>query len=452
MGAELPGAWMEAAPLIQDVDFSDWAMRISTERYRSAEYDERERERERLWRRAWQIAGRTDELPEPGDWKVHRVHDQSWLLVRGKDGVIRGFVNACRHRGNRLCEGSGNAARFTCRYHNWTFGLDGQVLGIAHPDFEGTVEDFAAPKAELGLLRASVECFAGFIFLNPDADAAPLAEFLGPAKAVLEAYRMEEWVAVGVNVRETLDCNWKVVIDAFGEGYHVQGVHPELVGLSDMKRERFETFGLHSASTVPFGPPSSGDVEEDIKTILSVPSEQFPLYADVLPRFAARIEAMRDAGGTLRLPEGQTPHGLFRSMIRESLTAKGYDVSRLTDTQMTDYQYWVFFPNVFIQVCVGDATVIVADPHPSGDHNRCVWHVMFLHWVPEAERAALRTPVQTMPEGEHFPYHWVLEQDFEQMPIQQVGLRNKALEHLVLTRSEPRVAHFHSRLDAWMDG
>lgn len=448
MNAVLPGSWMESSPLVQELDFDRWPMRIPTDRYRSAPY--KDREYERLWSKVWQIAGRADELPQPGDWKVHAIYDQSFVLVRGRDGVIRGFVNACRHRGNRLCEGKGQSPRFTCRYHNWTFGLEGQVLGIAHPDFEGTIEEFAGPKEELGLLRISVECFAGFIFINPDPDAEPLDRFLGPAKAALEAYRMEEWVAVDVNVREAMDCNWKVVMDAFGEGYHVQGVHPELVGLSDMKRERFQTFGAHCASTVPFGPASDGDIEKDVQNILAVPVEQFPLYGEVLPRFAEQVESFRRPDGSLAFPEGVTPRALFQSMIRQSLTAKGYDVSGLTDTQMTDYQYWLFFPNVFIQICVGDATVIVNEPHPSGDHNRSVWHVLFLHWVPESERDAKRTPVRTMPEGEHFPYHWVLQQDFDQMPIQQEGLRNKALREIILTKSEPRVAHFHSQLDSWM--
>lgn len=448
MTAVKPGEWMDSASLIPAVDFSRWRMRIPTDRYNSRDYAEHELDR--LWMRVWQIAGRADEVPEPGDWKVHAIRDQSFILVRGKDGVIRGFVNACRHRGNRLCSGTGNSPRFTCRYHNWSFGLDGKLLAAARPDFDGSLEDFVGCKDELGLVQVSVECFGGFIFLNPDPDAPPLDDFLGPAKDILAAYRMEEWVAVGVNVRETMECKWKVVMDAFGEGYHVQGVHPELVGLSDMTRERFQTFGPHSASTVPFGPASDGDTETDVRNILAVPVEQFPLYADVLPRFAELAETYRNADGKLVFPDGQTPRGLFQSMIRASLTARGYDVSGLTDTQMTDYQYWLFFPNVFIQICVGDATIIVNEPHPSGDHNRCVWHVIFLHWLPPEERAAKRAPVQTMPEGEHFPYHWVLEQDFEQMPIQQDGLRNRLYRDMALTKCEPRVAHFHGALDSWI--
>ena len=445
---ELPGAWMDRAPLLADFDFGQYRLRIPTDRYNSGEYQDREMER--LWLRTWQIAGREEVLPEAGDWKEHRIYDHSFLLVRGKDGIIRGFVNACRHRGNHLCKGKGRSARFLCAFHNWSYGLDGQLLALARPDFDGTIEEFAGPREELGLIPIAVECFGGFIFINPDREAEPLAAFLGPAGAVLDAYRMEEWVCVDINVREEMDCNWKVVMDSFGEGYHVQGIHPELAGLSDLRRERFQTLGRHCASTVPFGPASDGDVEKDVQNILGVPPEQFPLYGDVLPRFAEFAESCRTADGKMVFPEGTTPRGTFQGMIREMLTAKGYDVSKLTDTQMTDYQYWLFFPNVFIQVSVGDATVIINDPHPSGDRNRCVWHVMFLHWLPEAERSARAAPVQVMPEGEHFPYHWVLEQDYVQMAIQQNGLRNRLYTEMVLTRNEPRLAHFHATLDRAM--
>jgi phenylpropionate dioxygenase-like ring-hydroxylating dioxygenase large terminal subunit len=450
MNAELPGLWMERAPLLPELDFGRYRMKIPTDRYNSAAYQERELEQ--LWLRTWQIAGRADELPEPGDWKVHTIYDQSFVLVRGKDGVIRGFVNACRHRGNRLCQGKGRSKLFLCPYHNWSYDLDGSLLAVAHPDFDAELDEFVGPQERLGLVPVSVACFGGFLFLNPDPDAPPLDEFLGPAKDVLEAYRMEEWVSVGVNVRETLECNWKVVMDAFGEGYHVQGVHRELVGLSDLTRERFQAFGRHSASAVPFGPSFGPDeVDKEVEAILGVPPEQFPLYAEVLPEFAQMAESFRGADGKMVFPPGTTPSALFRRLVREQLTSKGYDVSRLTDTRMTDYQYWLFFPNVFIQVCAGDATVIVTEPHPEGDRNRSVWHVMFLSWLPSEERAAKATPVRVMPEGEHFPYHWVLEQDYVQMAIQQDGLRNRLYREMTLTKNEPRVAHFHTTLDSWIN-
>jgi phenylpropionate dioxygenase-like ring-hydroxylating dioxygenase large terminal subunit len=164
--------------------------------------------------RVWQVAGRVDELPEAGDWKEYRIYDQSFLIVRGKDGALRGFVNACRHRGNVLCRGgSGNSARFVC-HHLWSYDLEGQLRGVSRPDLVGPID-----KDDHGLLQVPVDTFAGFIFLNPDPDAEPLAEFLGHEVAeLMEPYHLDQMVTV-MNVREAVDCNWKVVVDAFQEGY-----------------------------------------------------------------------------------------------------------------------------------------------------------------------------------------------------------------------------------------
>jgi phenylpropionate dioxygenase-like ring-hydroxylating dioxygenase large terminal subunit len=445
------GERMDHAPHIPEIDFGTYPMRVSTERYASPAYNEAERER--LWMRVWQVAGRADDLPEAGDWMEFRLFDQSYVLVRGKDGVIRGFVNACRHRGNAFCEGeSGHAARFTCPYHKWSYGLDGKLLAVAKPDFEGSVEEFVGSKDELGLVEIPVECFAGFIFLNPDRNAAPLADFLGEAKDMLAAYRMEEWTAVGMNVREHIVCNWKVVMDAFEEAYHVQAVHPELVPMIDLKRERCGFFGWHAATTVPFGAPSEGepDIEREVRAISDLPIPNFPGLADVLPHFDGLVAARRRQDGTLNLDDGASPRSLLQQAVRETLTAQGLDVSGLTDNQMSDYQFWHVFPNIYMQTRAGDATVIIARPDVSGDPNRCTWHVANYLWVKPDERAAQRSTPTDIPVGEHFPYFLALEQDYQQMEKQQRGLRNNALEYLALTRQEPKIAHFHANLDRWV--
>lgn len=445
------GDWMDANPHLSDMDFTPFQLRVSTERYHARDY--LAREREHLWMRVWQIAGRADEIPESGDWMEYRLFDQSWILVRGRDAKIRGFVNACRHRGNQLCHGRGNAARFTCRYHNWTFGLDGQLLAVAKPDFDAPLEEFAGAKQDLGLLEVPVECFGGFIFLNPDRNAAPLAQFLGGAADALAPYHLEDMVPVGLNVRERLECNWKVVMDAFGEGYHTQGVHPQLVAVVDLARERFHHYGDHGVSTAPFGAPALAacDAAQQVEAYMNLPTDSFPGFIDVLPRFAARAAAFRGPGGVLNFPPGTNARFLLQQAMRDTLTAKGLDVSGLTDSQMIDYQFWLFFPNVFIQVAAGETTIIMVEPDPEGDPNRCFWSVMFMQFLPPEQRAAQYTPLRDIPEGEHFPYFLALEQDFEQMPVQQTGLRNSTLGHLVLTKQEPRVAHFHAALDRWIE-
>lgn len=449
MATARPGEAIDKGLLIAEIDFGAFGMRVSTERYHCADYHRRERER--LWMRAWQAAGRADDISEAGDWMEYRLFDQSFLLVRGRDGRVRGFVNACRHRGNALCEGKGRSARFTCPYHNWSYGLDGKLLAVAKPDFAGSLEDFVGAKDELGLVEVPTECFAGFVFLNPDRQAAPLAEFLGEVAELLAPYRLEEMVPVGLNVREMLECNWKVVMDAFQEGYHIQAVHPELIAAMDESRERYGFFGDHSVATGPFGAANleAFGPEQQAESIRGLPAT-FPGVAEVLPRFEALLDTYRRADGALDLPEGVTGRLLLQQATRETLGAKGLDVSGLTDTQMSDNHFHLVFPNLFMTVRAGEATVILSTPHPDGDPGHCHWLVQNLMWLPPEVRGAKREPLRDMADGEHFPYFLALEQDWEMMQRQQRGLRNAGLHHMALTRQEVRLAYYHSVLDTWV--
>jgi nitrite reductase/ring-hydroxylating ferredoxin subunit len=445
-----PGECVDNGPLIAEIDFAPFRMTVSTDRYHSAAFHDQEREC--LWMRAWQVAGRADDLPEPGDWMEYRLFDQSYLLVRGREGTIRGFVNACRHRGNALCEGKGRSARFTCPYHNWSYGLDGGLLAVAKPDFDGPVEEFVGAKEDLGLIEVPVDTFAGFIFLNPDRDAAPLTGHLGEVAELLRPYRLEDMVPLGLNVRESIACNWKIVMDAFQEGYHIQGVHPELVSAMDESKERYAFFGDHSVATGPFGAANleAFGPEQQAASIRGLPAT-FPGVAEVLPRFEALLDGYRDAGGALDFPEGITGRLLLQQATRDTLTDRGLDVAGLTDTQMSDNHFHLVFPNLFMTIRAGEATIIVSTPHPDGDPGRCHWLVQNLMWLPPEERAAKREPLREIAEGDHFPYFLALEQDWEMMQRQQRGLRNRGLEKIVLTRQEVRLAHFHSVLDTWVE-
>jgi hypothetical protein len=253
-----------------------------------------------------------------------------------------------------------------------------------------------------------------------------------------------------LHVRESLNCNWKVVIDAFQEGYHIHGVHPELISSVDLSKERCGFFGWHGAATVPFGARNSEALgaEQEIEMIRALPPANFPGIADVLPRFEDLV-ASRSKDG--RLADGTSARALLQQATRDTLMAKGLDVSGLSDDQMSDYQFWLLFPNVFIQVRAGEATVISAEPHPDGDPERCVWQVVVLLWLPPEQRAAQRAELVEIPEGEHFTYFLALEQDWEQMQRQQRGLRNRGLQYMALTRQEARVVHFHSALDRWFE-
>jgi phenylpropionate dioxygenase-like ring-hydroxylating dioxygenase large terminal subunit len=431
-----------------DIDFSDFNWRIDTHRYTSREVQDRERGT--IWKKVWQIVGRVDDLPNAGDWKVHSIFDQSYVVVRDRDGVLRGFINACRHRGNILCsEKKGHSGRFTCPYHLWTYGLDGKLIAVARPDLVGDID-----KNAHGLIEVPVATFAGFIFLNPDKDAAPLADFLGSEVIDrLNAYRLDEMTPVGMDVRETLDCNWKVVIDAFSEGYHIIGVHPELLSVIDLEagNSRHGFFGDHGMAVSPFEVKRTSDcgLEEQVEGIRNLPGT-FPTVSEVLPSFEELVNAYRDTQGTLSFPEGVTVRTLLQQATRETLTAKGLDVSGLTDDQMSDNQGWFLFPNFFMTIRAGEATTIMAHPHPDGDPNKCIWHVTAYMWLPEAARVQHRAELVEVTEPNSYPYFLALQQDYEQMPRQQQGLRNSGLGHMSLIHEELSIARFHTVLDRYL--
>ncbi len=143
-----------------------------------------ELEREAIFKRTWLHVGHVCELPEPGSFIVRELDfaKASILITRDKDGAIRAFHNVCTHRGTQLvAETEGRRASFTCRYHAWNFGADGELR--AAPD----MERFYVDKKDCGLPKVAVDVCAGLIFVN--LDAAPkqgLREFIGPLAEQME--------------------------------------------------------------------------------------------------------------------------------------------------------------------------------------------------------------------------------------------------------------------------
>jgi phenylpropionate dioxygenase-like ring-hydroxylating dioxygenase large terminal subunit len=192
-----------------------------------------EAERQAIFMRTWLEIGHICELPEPGTWIRRELEfaNASVLIVRGKDGEIRAFYNACTHRGTQLVEEeSGKGSSFLCPYHTWNFGDDGRL--IAAPDFER----FALTKDECKIPKISVDTCAGLIFVNLDPNPKQsLHEFLGPY-----AERMETMpVAKATTFHEyayDIDANWKITYDNFQENYHLRHVHG-LTGIATVHKD-----------------------------------------------------------------------------------------------------------------------------------------------------------------------------------------------------------------------
>jgi phenylpropionate dioxygenase-like ring-hydroxylating dioxygenase large terminal subunit len=256
-----------------------------------------------------------------------------------------------------------------------------------------------------------------------------------------------------MDVREPLECNWKVVIDAFQEGYHIEGIHPELLNVIviDPTKSRYNFFGDHNLAVAPFevrnvegfGP------EEEVSGIRQLPGT-FPGVAQILPRFDELVADHRDTDGTLQFPDDVTARNLLQQATRETLTNSGLDVSGLTDEQMISNQGWLLFPNFFMTIRAGEAHVIMATPHPDGNPNRCIWHVSSYMWLPPGPREEYRAELVEVEEPGSYPYFLALQQDYEQMPRQQAGLRNRRLEYLQLAQEEVCIANFHAAIDRYL--
>ena len=192
---------------------------IPTARHTSVEFHDLEQEH--LWTRTWVIAGRVEDVPEPGDYITFDDLGVPMLIVRGTDGVIRCFYNTCQHRGAPVVrDARGSSRRLRCQYHSWTYEVDAGTL-VSVPDERDFVD---LDWQERCLPRASCDTFAGFVFVNRDLDASPLADWIGPMAEMLEPFRAEDLREVYRESR-IVPCNWKVTAEAFLEVYHFRHIH-----------------------------------------------------------------------------------------------------------------------------------------------------------------------------------------------------------------------------------
>ncbi|MGE0487028.1 MAG: aromatic ring-hydroxylating dioxygenase subunit alpha [Gammaproteobacteria bacterium] len=183
-----------------------------------------ELERERIFRRAWLKVGRVEQIPDAGDYFVKdiAVCAASILVTRTKGGALKAFHNVCSHRGNLVAlSPCGNASRFTCRYHSWTYDNAGKLVGV--PDEAGF---FGLDKKRCGLTPVALDTWEGWIFVNlQPVPEVSLAEFLGPFGTAFSGvdYPYADHALV---MRGEFKANWKAVADAFSEAYHIASIHP----------------------------------------------------------------------------------------------------------------------------------------------------------------------------------------------------------------------------------
>ena len=199
-----------------------------------------ELEQERIFAQMWVCVGRAEAISGPGAYQVVTIGRESIIVVRGRDDVLRAFLNVCRHRGARLCNEAAGKLKgsIQCHYHAWTYGLDGRLIGAPNVLTEEQFE-----RALFGLLPVALEVWEGLIWLNladfPDSpnSPTPIGEQLNESiierfgdYAAFARYHVRN-LKVGKTIVYDVKANWKLIIENFMECYHCAPMHPEFCQL-----------------------------------------------------------------------------------------------------------------------------------------------------------------------------------------------------------------------------
>lgn len=423
---------MSATPFFDPVladgdDIPDVPRRIPAARYVDPDFFAREAKR--LWPSVWQMACTEDCVAAPGDYYEYRSGGLSALIVRGEDGVLRAFRNVCRHRASPLLEGSGQGlSAIACPYHNWRYRLDGRAAA-------GSAGD---PK--LGLLKLALGSWAGIVFVSWAPDPEPLERFLGPVPGELAWLGLERYTcryALTVPVA----CNWKLVMDAFNESYHIHAVHPQLLAAANDKDLPIRLLGKHSYFEQAFGMASPRVVQSDL--------EMWHAFLENVGHRIGRVFAVETAPEALpAIPPGQTLKDVLAGLIRAHLKSIGDPYPDAGDRALlNDFHYYVF-PNLIFNIFAGWFSIVRARPVDESHSLVDMWNFDLL---PDghADSHARPHPLLMQPE-ECGPLGRVVVQDIELLPRLQRGLSEPGIEPLRLTDEEIRIGHMHRVLDSYL--
>ena len=388
-----------------------------------------------MWRRVWQMACREEEITQVGDTLVYDIVDASLLIVRTAPVEIRAFHNSCLHRGTQLRAGPGHVAELRCPFHGFTWNLDGSFREMPCPwDFPHV------DPACMHLPEAQVGTWGGFVFVNLDPDAAPLADYLEDLPWHFAAWPLEDRYksAHGVKV---MPCNWKVALEAFIEAYHTVAVHPQLLRTSGDTVTEYDVYRRHVSRMI---------------TPVGVASEHLGREVDDAEMLKAMFLTRDD---DLAVEEGSTARRVLADRVRTQLQERtGRDFSNITDAEALDGIEYFLFPN--FMPWAGFTTPLVYRFRPNGDDpDSCVMEVMLLDPIPADGPRPPPVPTRYLGEDESWAdvpelgyLGRILNQDSATFGRVQRGLHASVKPNITVGRyQESRIRHFHVTLDAYLD-
>lgn len=301
-----------------DIPYSHY----TSEDYAAAEFD-------KLWSRVWQMACREEHIPEPGDYQVYDIGQRSAIVVRTGSGAIKAFINACMHRGTALkpADSGGFCESFRCPFHGWTYSLDGSLIDVPEN------WDFPHVDADSHSLRAlQVDTWAGFVFINFDDDAEPLASYLGVLPRHFAEFGVEDRY-IDTHVCKRLPVNWKAAAEAFMEAYHVKETHAggqpysEVTTQYDVFPDNVNRF-IHTIGSANPRQPDQPSEQQLLQALWGRQSEGEPCPT---------------------VPQGMTARDCYARHLQQQLgAAHGADYSDYSTSLTLDSIEYFLFPNLFI--------------------------------------------------------------------------------------------------------
>ncbi|OFB45406.1 (2Fe-2S)-binding protein [Mycolicibacterium sp. (ex Dasyatis americana)] len=389
---------------------------------------------ERMWPRVWQQACTVDHVAEPGDYFEYRCGPYSVLIVRGEDGELRAFQNACRHRGNALCSGTGSSLReLKCGYHGWTWDLAGTLKRIPNRKGFGTVH-----MSEFPLAPVQVDTWERLVFVNLDPESIPLADYLEAVPGDIA------WCGLGdfrCYATMTIDvgANWKTIADGYSETYHVQTLHPELHRCMDDVYAPQQIWGHTGKSESLYGVPSP--------RLAGALSDEEVWDAYVYTQGPLMGVAEDTPFPRERQTAGQTVADVIATQIKEFAAGRGVDIGwASTDQVMCLHQYNIF-PNLTLLASADHLTVMTSLPGPDPDRGQLVMTLMTR--MPAQAPRVSPTDVRMSAEDAHPGV--VMSQDIAVLTGLQRGLHQPGFTHLVLSAEERRIINMHRNLERYLD-
>lgn len=398
-----------------------------------------------VWSRVWQMACREEDIPTVGDYAVYEILGKSLIIVRTAPDEIKALYNSCLHRARKLVTLNGHKDEFRCPYHGIAWHCDGRFkdnpIAWDFPQWEA--QDMSLPEAR-------VDTWGGFVFINFDANAKPLMDYIEPLAQHFAPFDFaNRYRAIWVSKK--VKANWKVTAEAFMESHHSITTHPQILGSlsdansqydmpSDWVTRQFSAVGVAS----PFIAPMT---EQEV-------------YDHMVGggRSRRRGAPADEAAAPPPLPEGATARSFMAELTRASLIAStGHDYSHAADAELLDALLYNVFPHM--SFWAGYASNLIYRWRPDGfDPEVTIMDVMILQPVPKGEPRP--KPAVAHELGVDEPWSTaeemgalaaIFEQDMGNLPYVQEGLHasGTGLVHFA-KYSEMRIRHLHQMIDRYI--